>query len=167
MLFLKNEIQEIIEKHNLNIEQLNEENSIQFRKKIIEKFFDKDSGILWDQPLNDFGFCLRENLAWKWLDSFLLSKDAIIFFDKSDDEILYNIPNSVSKEIFLKEILLYNFYITNKTLDFLIYFNDSSYLRAIGTAEPWLRNKAIELSKTGWRDMDGFYWTEDGEKKKD
>jgi|JI10StandDraft_1071094.scaffolds.fasta_scaffold113976_3 hypothetical protein len=47
------------------------------------------------------------------------------------------------------------FIFTNKNLDFLIYHNDSNYLHCVGTAEPWLRNKVKELSKTGWVDLEG------------
>ncbi|HMV45344.1 MAG TPA: hypothetical protein PKD50_22655, partial [Leptospiraceae bacterium] len=81
--------------------------------------------------------------------------ECILFFEQTDDSTVYTFQENQSLTKFLTKLQGYVFYITNEHLDFLIYFNDSDYLRCIGTAEPWLRNKAKELSKTGWVDMDG------------
>ena len=72
----------------------------------------------------------------------------------SDDSTFYIIHENQSITQFLAE-LPFVFYLTNENLDFLITQNDHDYLIASGTAESWLRDKAKELSKTGWVDMDG------------
>ena len=101
------------------------------------------------------GFSICDENAWKWLDEFIQLDECLIFFDQTDDPTVYMFQENQSLTKFLSKLQGYVFYITNENLDFLIYFNDSDYLRYIGTAEPWLRNKAKELSKTGWVDMDG------------
>ncbi len=167
MLFLEKEIKDIIAQKEINLVELDNDTSKLLRSKIITKFFhDSETTQLWNQFISNEEFSVREEDAWKWLDEFLFSIESYFFFDEPEDDIIYKIEPNHSKVSFLQEIILYTFYITNPNLDFLIYFNDSNYLSAIGTAEPWLRNKAIELSKTGWKDMDGFYWDENGVKKR-
>ena len=88
------------------------------------------------------------------MDEFIQQKETYLFFDSSDDPTFYIIHENQSITQFLAE-LPFVFYLTNENLDFLITQNDHDYLIASGTAEPWLREKAKELSKSGWVDMDG------------
>lgn len=124
-----------------------------FREKLFAKYTNHlDHFPIWENIVNRFSVC--EKNAWKWLDEFIQLKETYLFFDSSDDPTFYIIHENQSITQFLAE-LPFVFYLTNENLDFLITQNDHDYLIASGTAESWLRDKAKELSKSGWVDMDG------------
>ncbi|MBP9888368.1 MAG: hypothetical protein KBF93_18865, partial [Leptospiraceae bacterium] len=89
------------------------------------------------------------------LDEFLRKQEIYFFFDESNDPTIYIFQPDQSFVKFLSEFPKYVYYITNESLDFILTFNDHDFLIASSTAEPRLRNKARELSKTCWVDMDG------------
>lgn len=103
-------------------------------------------------------FSVRDKNAWTWLDEFLQQRECYLFFELTHDETVYQFPQNQSIVNFFHELPVYVFYLTNEKLDYLITYNDHDYLAAYGTAEEWLRKKAISLSKTGWKDMDGKSW---------
>lgn len=153
--FVKESIEETLKTTGYKLEEMTELESVMFRKSVLEKYTGgKDFRALWE-VLEGSEFCIRDKNAWKWLDEFLLLDECYLFFDRGDDTSIYIFQENQSLTKFLSEFDGYIFYVTNKNLDFLISFNDSDYLTAQGTAEPWLRNKAKELSITGWVDMDG------------
>ena len=126
MLFLEKEIDSITQQKDICIIKFGLEESRSLRLKIINKYFDgKNGSQLWNQFLPFDDCTVRDAKAWQWLDEFLLTKDVVLFFDKPEDTFLYKIPTNQSKVDFLKEIVLYTFYITNEDLDFLVYFNDT------------------------------------------
>lgn len=153
----KNYISEALAATNSKVDEMSPLESKFFRSKIWGKYSDgKEHHTLWEHvnvKLNSFD--VRESHAWKWLDEFLPSEETYLFFDFEDDPIFYIFLENQSLVKFLQEFPISVFYLTNKNLDYLISYNDHEYLTALGTAEPWLRNKAKELSKTGWVDMDG------------
>jgi hypothetical protein len=125
-----------------------------FREKVITKYSNgEDLFPLWEFMSSDF--YVRDSSAWEWLDEFLKGNEFCFFFDKREEPVIYLFEKNQSLVTFLENFPGYDFYVTNENLDFLISFNDSDYLSASGTAEPWLRQKATELSRSGWKDMDG------------
>ena len=154
--FVKESIDEALQATGYRLEEMSTLESVFFRKRVWDTLTDgKEHWCLWESAAAYGGFSIRESNAWEWLDEFLLLDEFYLFFDKDEDPTIYIFPQNQCFTKFQNEFPGYTFYITNKNLDFLIYQNDSDYLRCIGTAEPWLRNKAKELSKTGWVDMDG------------
>ncbi|MCB1156059.1 MAG: hypothetical protein H7A25_22435 [Leptospiraceae bacterium] len=156
--YFKENIQEALDATNYRMEEMSPLESIFFRQKVSEKFADgRDySSLFWEAvATTGKGFSIRSDESWKWLDDFLEYKEYILFFEKSDDSTIYIFPEKQSIVKFLHEFPINVLYITNDYLDYFISFNDSDYLHCIGTAESWLKTKALELSKTGWRDMDG------------
>ena len=154
--FVKESIDEALEATGYRIEEMSSLESVFFRKKILETFSDgREHRALWESAGARDGFSVCDANAWQWLDDFLLPNEFYLFFDKGDDTTIYIFPENQSFTKFQNEFPGYIFYLTNKNLDFLIYHNDSNYLHCVGTAEPWLRNKVKELSKTGWVDLEG------------
>ena len=153
--FVRESIEEALEATGYKLEELSPLESIFLRNKVSNKFTNKEEtdSLFWESLTNSFD--IRDKDAWKWLDEFIQLKEFYLYFDKSSDSTVYIFPENQSFTKFLSEFPGYVFYITNENLDFLICFNDSHYLIALGTAESWLRNKTIELSKSGWVDMDG------------
>lgn len=153
--FVKDSIQETLKATSYKMDEMSALESVFFRKKVLEKFTaGKDHRALWEVTKAS-EFAVRDSNACDWLDEFLQLDECYIFFDKGDDTTIYIFPENQSISKFLSEFPGYVFYLTNESLDYLICFNDSDYLIALGTAEPWLRDKAKELSKSGWVDMDG------------
>jgi len=153
--FVKESIEETLQATGYKLEEMTPLESVLFRKNILEKFTGgKDHRAIWEVTKGS-EFAIRDRNAWQWIDEFLLLDEFYLFFDKGDDSTIYIFPENQSFTRFQSEFSGYVFYITNKNLDFLICFNDSHYLIALGSAESWLREKVRELSKTGWVDMDG------------
>ncbi len=164
MIILENGIDTSVEFPGKEVEKVQIRQEVTFYQKILDTFFQSSNvRILWPEADTRNSISICEKSPWALLDEFLFDKEIFVFFDNPNNN-MYRLKENSSKSFFLKKIQFYTFYITNESLDFLIYFNDANYLCAIGTAEPWLRNKAIELSKTGWKDADGFYWDENGTK---
>lgn len=153
--FVKESIKETLRATGYKLEEMTELGSAMFRKTVLDKYTGGvDFRALWEvSEGSEFSVCDKN--AWKWLDEFLLLDECYLFFDKGYDSTIYIFPENQSFTKFLSEFPGYIFYLTNKNLDFLISFNDSDYLTAQGTAEPWLRNKVKELSKSGWVDLEG------------
>ena len=153
---MKEYIEEAISVTGYKIEPMSLLESVMIRKNVLIKYSDgNEHHTLWEHTNMENSFYIREQGSWKWLDEFLNLDECILFFDYEDDPIFYILPANQSIRSFISELSFTEFYITNKNLDFLISFNDSDYLTAHGTAEPWLRSKVKELSKTGCVDMDG------------
>ncbi len=155
--FVKESLNDALTTTNYTVGEMSALESVFFHKKVSEKFADgRDYDCLfWEAIGKRGGFSVCDENAWKWLDEFIQLDECLIFFDQTDDSTVYMFQENQSLTKFLTKLQGYVFYITNENLDFLIYFNDSDYLRCIGTAEPWLRNKVKELSKIGWVDMEG------------
>ena len=154
--FVKESINEALHTTGYKLTEMSSLKSVFFRQKVWDTFTDgKYHYALWESAAEHGGFSVCDANAWKWLDEFLLPNEFYLFFDKGDDSTIYIFPENQSFTKFQTEFPDYIFYITNENLVFLIYQNDSDYLRCIGTAEPWLHNKVKELSKTGWVDMEG------------
>jgi hypothetical protein len=153
--FVKESINEALQATGYKLEEMTELESVMFRKTVLDRYTGGvDFRAIWE-VLEGSEFSVCDKNAWEWLDDFLLPNEFYLFFDKGDDTTIYIFPENQSFTKFQNEFPGYIFYLTNKNLDFLISFNDSDYLTAQGTAEPWLRNKVKELSKTGWVDMEG------------
>ncbi len=163
--FIKQSIKDAIKISGMNITEYSVLESLIFLEKVQLKYSNSmNSFPLWDNLKQDF--FIRDPNCWDCIDEFIQEKEFYLFFDKRDEAIVYVFTQGQLLVDFLNEFPPFVFYITNESLDYLICYNDHDYLIAAGTAEPWLRNKAIELSKTGWKDMDGFYWDENGVKKR-
>ncbi len=135
------------------------------RTLVIQKFMNNLEHNSLLEELIEGGFTIREADAWKLLENFL-PKPFYLFFSATYTTEIALLNEFKDLAVFVEKNPLVNFFLTNTNEDFLFSWNELDYLIAAGTAEPWLRNKAIELSKTGWKDMDGFYWDENGVKKR-
>lgn len=154
--FIKNEIDDAVATLSFKLGEMSLLEAKFFRERMASKFLKDgiDAFPLWERVLFP-RFSVRDVNAIDWLDEFIRNQETIMFFHKDDHSIIYNINKGQSLSLFLNEIPYQMYHFTNESLDYLICFSDANYLIAAGTAEPWLRNKAIELSKTGWKDMDG------------
>ena len=151
--FVKNSIAEIRDILSYTIDEMSELESHLFRKELCQKFTNsKEHYPIWEH-FSSF-FSVRDNDAWMWLDEFIKQEEVYLFFDKTDFPIVYIFQAGQSIVRFLEEFP-WDFYLSNKANDYILTHNDHDYLIATGTAETWLKKKALELSKTGWRDMDG------------
>ena len=126
--YLKESLIEAREATGAVLEEMSALESLFFRNKVVEKFMQRNNSFpLWERVSPGYG--VHDPKAWHWLDESFVK--------------------------FLSEFPKYVYYITNESLDFILTFNDHDFLIASSTAEPRLRNKARELSKTCWVDMDG------------
>ncbi|MEM7181442.1 MAG: hypothetical protein AAF518_11055 [Spirochaetota bacterium] len=151
--FIEDSVSTIQKNLAYSLEELSAKKNTEYRKRICQKYTDgQDLYPLWE--FINPSFSIREKEAWQWIDEFLQGQETYLLFDKNDSLQVYAIRKEQPIEKFLEEFP-WDFYLSNDCCDFLLTQNDHDYLIAAGTAEPWLRQKAVALSQTGWKDMDG------------
>ncbi|MCB1194396.1 MAG: hypothetical protein H7A23_08460 [Leptospiraceae bacterium] len=134
-----------------DIRQLSENESLNFHSKIYSKYFPSGGEIypLWEKVSPYFS--IREPDAWQWLDEFIDAQNTFLFFDKEDELSVFSFHCKKRISSFL-EIFPWDFYFTNKDLEYLVTHNDSDYLITSGTAMDWLKGKVDILTHQGWMD---------------
>ncbi|MEM7182937.1 MAG: hypothetical protein AAF518_18650 [Spirochaetota bacterium] len=155
--FLRQSMEETLQVTHYNLRELAPIESQQFRKRVADKYTSGKThpSLFWELVAGYGGFSICDSDAWQWLDEFIKERKFILFFEESNDPTVYIAAAKQKFQEFLEEFPDYIFYVTNESLDYLIYFNDSDYLRCIGSAEPWLRQKVKQLSQNSWKDIDG------------
>jgi hypothetical protein len=83
----------------------------------------------------------RDANAWRWVGDYVKDAKAIMFFDKEDERAMFEFRNGPEVVSTLGESYHFEFYLTNRQVDYLICFNHHDYLIAGGLAADWLKEK--------------------------
>lgn len=78
--------------------------------------------------------------SWKWIGDFVKNDSVILFFNKDMGNNFYEIENGSTFVKFYDECGLIEFYITDRYTNYLLGYNHSQCLFAMGTAIKWLEN---------------------------
>lgn len=94
-------------------------------------------------PLGD---CARfqYDMADDWFPEFVGAEDCILFYDSSipNDEVGYVIHGGRDLVILLRNFAFPScYYLTNPSLDYVLFFTDADVAVAVGTAAPWLAER--------------------------
>jgi hypothetical protein len=84
----------------------------------------------------------RDANAWRWVGDYVKDAKAIMFFDKEDERAMFEFRNGPEVVSALGKSYQFEFYLTNRQVDYLICFSHHDYLIAVGSAADWLREKA-------------------------
>lgn len=139
-----------------------EEHLLEFWKstgKKIKILTENDTGRIWNavktkylRPHTDIGYSIFDAVvfssmvgvdvpdSWRWIRDFLKDDSIILFFNKDMTEHFYEIENGSEFVEFYDECGVIEFYITNWDTDYLLGYNHSQCLFAMGTAVEWLEN---------------------------
>ena len=86
------------------------------------------------------GISVRHDGAWRWLGSFLGNKPTFMLFDKVTAESGFSFPNGEDIVSVLGESIGFEFYLTDEAVSFLLCYQRSNYLVALGGATDWLES---------------------------
>lgn len=136
---IKSQIYDAAKKHDHNIREYSNIEGNCVINYIYQKYSSQlDQRPLWERLINSVS--VQDPDAWKWIEGFVGSKEAILFFNPSDEQTVFALPNGKALTDILSETFNIEFYITNKAGDYLLCFNHHDYLIACGNAENWLTN---------------------------
>ncbi|EKQ50589.1 MULTISPECIES: DUF6756 family protein [unclassified Clostridium] len=91
---------------------------------------------LWEGFINEVS--VQDKDAWQWIDKFIDNSEAIMFFNPLDEKRAFLFSNGKDVVETLSETYGFEFYLTNRTLDYLLCFNHHDVLIANGSAKEWL-----------------------------
>lgn len=77
--------------------------------------------------------------SWRWVHDFIKDRDIVVFFNFKCDRYVY-LENGSAFIDFYENCYENEFYITNRSAGFLMGYNHSHCLFAMGTAIKWLEN---------------------------
>ncbi len=93
---------------------------------------------------------VRNDEAWRWLDSFLEGKHVFMLFDKVTAESGFSFLNGADIVLVLGESVGFEFYLTDESVSFLLCYQRSNYLIALGGAVGWLESLLQEKNLAPW-----------------
>lgn len=121
-------------------------------ESIISKVIEKYCGIgitapLWENLQNEVAVNNKD--AWQWIGDFIGDTETIMFFNPSDERGAFTFKKGRDVVSVLCETYGFEFYLTNKNLDYLICFNHHDVLIGCGNAADW-------VSKYKTKEYDAF-----------
>lgn len=141
---IKNEIIQAAKKLNIKILEISKIKTEITINKIINKYADgKKNNFIWENFKKEFS--VKNKNAWKWIEEISYDQEIIMFFNPSDESVAFRFCNEKDVTAILKETFGFEFYLTNKTMDYVICFNHHDVLITCGKAMKWLK-KYIERS---------------------
>jgi hypothetical protein len=105
---------------------------------------------LWDHFDFDTTFSVQNENAWLWFENLPQDQKIWLFFEKEEDQQVFEIENGHLLSQILGECYLFTFYVTDPDLNFFFSFNDHEIMMAGGEkAIHWLQEweKAEQLCK--------------------
>ena len=135
---IKNEILQTAKSLNINISEVSKNETKALINLIINKYanFEKKDH-LWEGFKEEFS--IKNQNAWKWIDKILNDQKIIMFFNPNDEFVAFEFCDKRDIVTILHNTYGFEFYLTNKKLDYVICFNHHDYLIACGKAIKWLK----------------------------
>ncbi len=139
MIKISNQIFSVIKEGSIKYIEL----EMDERKRVLEQIRlkylkeKKEGSWMWEN-LND-PTVIHDKDAWRYLKHFIGNDDCIILFDQKDDETMFSFSNGKDLDYILSQTFGFEFYITNKDLEYLFCFNHHDILYGCGTAKNWMR----------------------------
>lgn len=136
---------------HLQIEETAKDRKIQIKKLSVDKTKDIVEEIklkycnqipgrsLWE-TICDTAECVAvsNDDAWKWIAEFIEANQAILFFNPSEETVSFEFNNGEDIVNVLENCFDFEFYVSNRNMDYLICFNHHRILYACGSAFRWL-----------------------------
>jgi hypothetical protein len=119
--------------------ELPHEEADRLRKRILAKYAQRNAKWLW----SSLPACLiasdPENVIETRLGEFLGGRPAVLFFDSGESSSMFQFEAGEFIPIVLAECPLFEYYVTNDDLSYLIAKDHHDNLYALDEAEEWLR----------------------------
>lgn len=145
MFSIKNEILKTTKDLNINISEVSHKQTNVLINSIVDKYANsKKKDSIWEGFTEEFSIHNRD--AWKWIDKILKDKQNIMFFNPNEESVAFEFCSRKDIVTILYNTYGFEFYLTNKTVDYVMCFNHHDYLVVCGKAIEWLKEY---LSKPG------------------
>jgi hypothetical protein len=76
-----------------------------------------------------------------WIGEFVGSRDCVLLFDPAEEAEMVHIPSGAELDAVLRNISVFEFYVTDREARYLICFNHHDVLIGCGLAETWLKER--------------------------
>lgn len=137
---IKKQLLEFSNQNNVSVKILSEDEKAVIFQKVKKKYIREKAKI---------GYSIFEALkyeyvgtdvadSWKWLEDFIKNKSIIVFFNDSEEKNCYEFDDGKAFVDFYNNIPLIEFYIVDVELTYLLAYNHSQCLVAMGKAADWL-----------------------------
>lgn len=135
---IKEEIQSAANQLKIIAEEISTKESEEIINKVITSYTSGNRDrYLWEGIINEVA--INDKDAWQWINKFISNSEAIMFFNPSDEKKVYRFTNGDDVVAILSETYGFEFYITNRAVDYLLCFNHHDVLIACGNAKEWLK----------------------------
>jgi hypothetical protein len=94
------------------------------------------TGFLWEHFSE--ASSVHDPEAWRWIADYIKDTKVFMFFNQEDDTAVFELVNGADIVPVLAECALFEFYVTNPAVDYVLCHNHHDYLIATGTAISWL-----------------------------
>lgn len=122
---------------NITVGEISTKESEKIINKTITKYIRGNRArYLWEGIVNDVA--VNEKDAWQWINKFISDSEAIMFFNPADEKRVFSFSNGDDVVATLSETYGFEFYITNRVVDYILCFNHHDVLIACGKAKEWL-----------------------------
>lgn len=136
---IRNQIVDAAKKFNVEIEEINDFEKIEFLKEIESKYLSTDLAFpLWDRLKG--GHSKQHENAWRWVKDYIKNERAILFFNEGDEQGIYELNSGEDVVNILGEIFNIEFYLSNRETGYLLCYNHHDFLVASGDAKEWLQD---------------------------
>jgi uncharacterized protein DUF6756 len=139
MGYIRNEIIEAAKLTNAPISELSLEERLEIRKQIFLKYVQNKPTWIWEGLTDELS--VQNPDAWRWVSNFVRNTEVLMLFNEQDESTIFKFDNGSQIVPVLAECSVFEFYLTNATIEYLICFNHHNYLIVVGTAVDWLKRR--------------------------
>jgi hypothetical protein len=135
---IKEQIKSAANLLNVNIQEVQVSTTNNIVSQVIDKFAAGNKGIpLWERLINYISIYNKD--AWLWINELIGDNETIMFFNTSDEKAAFAFNNGDDVVSVLSDTYGFEFYLTNRAVDYLLCFNHHDVLVACGNAMKWIR----------------------------
>ncbi len=144
---IKEDILRAARKAGVSVSEVSTEQSGELRKRVITKFAgNKPSSRIWETMSS--AASVQDPDSWLWITDYVQGKPVILFFDEQADAAMFSFNDGSQIIPVLSDCPLFEFYVADPALTYLICFNHHDFLIADGAAADWLMAKRDESQTT-------------------
>jgi hypothetical protein len=135
---IKEQIISAVGELNINIQEIQVSDIENIVSQVTDKFAGESNVIpLWEN-LKDH-ISVNNKDAWLWIGELIGDTQTIMFFNTSDEKAAFAFNKGDDVVSVLSETYGFEFYLTNRTTEYLLCFNHHDVLIACGNATNWLK----------------------------
>jgi hypothetical protein len=131
---IKNEIVRAAKDLELSFLELLEKKGAEIFYKIESKYVESKDGIFMWENLPE-GISIQNEDAWLWIDKIVECDEIIMFFNPGNETTGFIFFSGKDIVKVLGETYHFEFYLTNKDLDYVLCFNNHNFLMVCGSLE--------------------------------